>query len=101
MSDTEWRKTSSDGRAYGRPPQHCDEHLARVGAGTPMGELLRRYWHPIALSDTRGNLRKRVPTLGADLILSRDGQGRAGLRYPRCRHRGTSLYSGKVEDRGI
>ena len=25
-----------------------NEKLARVGAGTPMGELMRRYWHPIA-----------------------------------------------------
>jgi len=22
--------------------------LTQVGAGTPMGELLRRYWHPVA-----------------------------------------------------
>ena len=101
MSDTEWRKTSSDGRAYGRPPQHFDEHLARVGAGTPMGELLRRYWHPIALSESLRDLPKRVTILGEELVLFRDRQGLAGLLYPRCMHRGTSLYYGKVEDRGI
>jgi nitrite reductase/ring-hydroxylating ferredoxin subunit len=39
--------------------------------------------------------------LGEDLILFRDGGGRAGLLYPRCAHRGTSLYYGKIEARGI
>jgi nitrite reductase/ring-hydroxylating ferredoxin subunit len=66
-----------------------------------MGELLRRYWHPIALSKSLGDLPKRVTILGEELVLFRDRQGRAGLLYPRCMHRGTSLYYGKVEDRGI
>ena len=101
MSDTEWRKTSSDGRAYGRPPQHFDEHLARVGAGTPMGELLRRYWHPIALSESLRDLPKRVTILGEELVLFRDRQGLAGLLYPRCMHRGTSLFYGRIEEEGI
>jgi len=42
-----------------------------------------------------------VTILGEELVLFRDRQGRAGLLYPRCMHRGTSLYYGKVEDRGI
>jgi phenylpropionate dioxygenase-like ring-hydroxylating dioxygenase large terminal subunit len=66
-----------------------------------MGELLRRYWHPIALSESLRDLPKRVTILGEELVLFRDRQGRAGLLYPRCMHRGTSLYYGKVEDRGI
>ena len=32
------------GTAYGRPPQHPDHALTQVGPGTPMGELMRRYW---------------------------------------------------------
>ena len=39
--------------------------------------------------------------LGEDLILFRDSTGRAGLVHPHCAHRGTSLYYGKVEERGI
>ena len=39
--------------------------------------------------------------LGEELILFRDGAGRPGLVYPRCCHRGTTLYYGKVEERGI
>jgi nitrite reductase/ring-hydroxylating ferredoxin subunit len=66
-----------------------------------MGELLRRYWHPIALSESLRDLPKRVTILGEELVLFRDRQGLAGLLYPRCMHRGTSLYYGKVEDRGI
>jgi nitrite reductase/ring-hydroxylating ferredoxin subunit len=101
MSDTAWRRTSKDGRAYGRPQQHPDPHLSQTGAGTPMGELLRRYWHPIALSSELGDLPKRVKILGEELVLFRDREGRAGLLYPRCMHRGTTLYYGKVEQRGI
>jgi phenylpropionate dioxygenase-like ring-hydroxylating dioxygenase large terminal subunit len=101
MSDGQWRKASKDGVAYGRPPQYPDEQLSAVGAGTSMGELLRRYWHPIALSSELRELPKRVKILGEDLVLFRDRSGRAGLLYPRCMHRGTTLYYGKVEERGI
>jgi phenylpropionate dioxygenase-like ring-hydroxylating dioxygenase large terminal subunit len=42
-----------------------------------------------------------VRILGEDLIIFRDGQGRPGLLYPRCMHRGTSLFWGHVEEDGI
>ncbi|MGH8221464.1 MAG: aromatic ring-hydroxylating dioxygenase subunit alpha, partial [Woeseiaceae bacterium] len=38
------------GTAYGRPPPAYRAELTLVGAGSPMGELLRRYWHPVGLS---------------------------------------------------
>lgn len=69
--------------------------------GTPMGELLRRYWHPIGLSADASSTPRKLRVLGEDLILFRDGEGRPGLVYPHCAHRGTSLYYGKVEDKGI
>lgn len=75
--------------------------LVRVGRGTPMGELLRRYWHPIGLGTDAGATPRRVRALGEDLILFRDGQGGAGLLHARCCHRGTTLYYGKVEHGGI
>ena len=34
-------------------------------------------------------------------MLFRDRVGRAGLVYARCAHRGTTLYYGKVDERGI
>ena len=89
------------GTAYGRAMPTYRTELTEVGAGTPMGELLRRYWHPVGLASDAGGRARRVRVLGEDLILFRDGLGRAGLVYPRCAHRGTSLYYGRVEERGI
>ena len=39
-----------DGRAYGYESGTWDPDLVEVDRGTPAGELLRRYWHPVALS---------------------------------------------------
>src|SRR5580693_2194568 len=89
------------GSAYGRPRAHFNETLAQVGPGTPCGELLRRYWHPVALAESAQSAPRKVRILGEDLVLFRDRKGRAGLLYPRCMHRGTSLYYGRVESDGI
>ncbi|WP_423457226.1 Rieske 2Fe-2S domain-containing protein [Ottowia sp. VDI28] len=89
------------GTAYGRPQPSYRVELAEVGPGTPMGELLRRYWHPIGLLADATDTPRRVRVLGEDLILFRDKRGRPGLVYPHCAHRGTSLYYGKVEEQGI
>ncbi len=91
----------NDGRAYGRAAPTPDEVLVRCGQGTPGGELLRRYWQPVARSEEATSYPKRVTMLGEELILFRDRSGRAGLLYPRCMHRGTNLLYGKVEDRGL
>ena len=92
---------STDGSAYSLAEPEYIAELTKVGRGTPMGELLRRYWHPIALSSDANGTPRWVRALGEDLILFRDAAGRAGLLYPRCTHRGASLYYGRVEDRGI
>jgi 5,5'-dehydrodivanillate O-demethylase oxygenase subunit len=78
-----------------------NEMLTRVGPGTPGGEMLRRYWHPIAfLSELKGKpLRRRI--LGEDLVLFRDDRGRIGLLTLRCSHRGTSLEFGHLESGGL
>ena len=89
------------GTAYGKPAPAHNRELTEVGPGTPMGELLRRYWHPVGvLADATATPRK-LRVLGEDLVLFRDGTGRPGLVYEHCAHRGTSLYYGKVEERGI
>jgi nitrite reductase/ring-hydroxylating ferredoxin subunit len=93
--------TVDTGTAYGRPtPTHRAE-LTEVGAGTPMGELMRRYWHPVGLTADASDVPRQVRLLGEDLILFRDRQGRPGLVHPHCAHRGSSLYYGRVEERGI
>jgi phenylpropionate dioxygenase-like ring-hydroxylating dioxygenase large terminal subunit len=91
----------TNGRAYGRRPPQIDPVLAHVGPGTKGGELLRRYWQPIALSSEATTLPKLIRRLGEDLILFRNKAGEPGLLYPRCAHRGTSLLFGRVEEDGI
>ena len=80
-----------------------NERICRVGPGTPGGEMLRRYWHPIAVASelTKEAPTKQVRILGEDLVLFRDGQGRLGLIEELCCHRSASMYYGFVEDDGI
>ena len=70
-------------------------------SGTPGGEMLRRYWHPIGFSTELKGRPKRRRLLGEDLVLFRDDQGRLGLLELRCLHRGTSLEFGHIEDGGL
>ena len=83
--------------------QEENELLARVGPGTPAGQLLRRYWQVVGaaaeLSDEKR--KKRVRILGEDLVLYRDQSGNYGLVAEKCSHRGASLYYGFVEEDGI
>jgi nitrite reductase/ring-hydroxylating ferredoxin subunit len=89
------------GTGYGRARPTYHRELTEVGPGTPMGELLRRYWHPVGLSVEAGVTPTAVRVLGEDLVLFRDGIGRPGLLVARCAHRGTTLFYGRVEARGI
>lgn len=78
-----------------------DEKLTRVGFGTPMGELLRRYWQPICLSEELKDLPKAVRILGEDLVVFRNKNGKVGVLDAHCAHRGTSLEYGRIEEDGI
>jgi len=76
--------------------------LTRVGSGTLMGALLRRYWMPIAaVAELDDAPVKPVRLLGEDLVLYRDGQGRYGLLDRHCAHRRADLSYGWVEDCGL
>ena len=91
MSETTRRSARDEGTAYGRPPQHSNKLLTEIGPGTPCGELMRRYWQPVGIAAEVTARPKTVRILGEDLVLLRDRTGRAGLLYPRCMHRGTTL----------
>ncbi len=79
-----------------------NELLTRIGPGTPCGELMRRYWHPIAaVSELEGKWTRRVRLLGEDLVLFRDKQGRMGLITEACPHRRASLALGIPTQDGI
>ena len=79
------------------------EQLTRAGPATPMGELLRRYWQPIALSADvlADEAPVAVKILGEDLVLLRDTDGKPGLIGRHCAHRGADLRYGRVEAGGL
>jgi nitrite reductase/ring-hydroxylating ferredoxin subunit len=95
------QRQDHDGGAYGRKSGTYDRDLVEVGPGTACGEFLRRYWHPVEISDRLGERPQKVRILGEDLILFRDKSGRPGLITPRCVHRGAPLFYAKVEEQGI
>ena len=78
-----------------------DAELAGIGPGTPCGEYLRRFWHPVALSSDLADLPVAIRILGEDLVVFRDGEGRVGLVHRRCPHRRASLEYGTCRERGI
>ena len=62
--------------------------LTQVGPGKPMGDLLRRYWHPIAgASEFESRKTKPVRLMGEDLVLYKDLSNTFGLVDRRCAHR--------------
>jgi 5,5'-dehydrodivanillate O-demethylase len=76
--------------------------LMQVGPGTPMGDLLRYYWMPIAaVSELDETATKTVRLLGEDLVLYRDKAGTYGLIDLHCPHRRADLSYGFVEDCGL
>jgi len=80
------------------------ETLVRVGPGTAMGALLRRYWVPVLLTSEIAQPDcppVRVKILGEKLLAFRDSEGRPGLVDEFCAHRGVSLFLGRNEECGI
>src|SRR5690349_10566509 len=84
--------------------KELNELLTHVGPGTPMGNLLRRYWMPALLSGELPNPDSdpvRVRLMGEDLIAFRDTNGSVGLIQNNCPHRGASLFFGRNEEQGL
>ena len=81
-----------------------NEAITRVGPGTPMGDLMRRYWQPVLISrevaEPDGDP-IRVRILGEELVAFRDTSGRVGLISEWCPHRLTSMYLGRNEENGL
>jgi len=76
--------------------------LTQVGPGTPGGELLRRYWYPIAAAaELDENPVKPIRLLGEDLVLYKDRSGTIGLIDSLCAHRRAHLALGVPEDAGL
>ena len=81
-----------------------NETLTRVEQGTPMGDLMRRYWLPTLLSSELPGPDcepVRVRLLGEQLIAFRDTMGKVGLLSEFCPHRLTSMFFGRNEEGGL
>ena len=79
-----------------------NEVLTRIGPGSRMGALLRRYWYPLAAtSEMADRWTMRVRILGEDLVLFRDRSGTFGLLGEFCPHRRASLAYGIPEADGL
>ena len=86
---------------YQRDVPPPDPEITSSDAGTPMGELMRRYWQPVCLSEELTDLPHPIRVMGEDLIAFRDLSGRVGVVHRQCSHRGTSLEFGLLTERGI
>ena len=78
--------------------------LTRTDAGSPMGDLFRRFWIPVLLAEqlpASDGPQVRVKVMGEELLAFRDTGGRIGLIEPRCPHRGANLFFGRNEKGGI
>ena len=79
----------------------ANQLLTQTDPQTLCGEYLRRYWHPVYITEELGKLPKLIKILGEELVLFKDGGGQYGLVHKRCPHRRASLEYGHCEDRGI
>ena len=80
----------------------ANDRYTRVGPGTPCGELMRRYWHPIAaVSQMKNRWTLPIRLLGEDLVLYKDRSGAFGLIEPHCPHRRMGLIYGIPEEHGL
>jgi len=76
--------------------------LTQTGRDTPMGKLLRQFWHPVALSKSvEPGKAREIRALGEDLVLYRGASGNPYLLVNRCAHRLTKLHTGWVEGEQI
>ncbi|MBV8574524.1 MAG: Rieske 2Fe-2S domain-containing protein, partial [Acetobacteraceae bacterium] len=81
-----------------------NKFLTESGAGTPMGELLRRFWLPVLLSEELpepDGEPKKIVVLGEELLAFRDTRGVVGVIDQYCPHRGANLWLGRNEECGI
>ncbi|MYH42570.1 MAG: Rieske 2Fe-2S domain-containing protein [Acidimicrobiaceae bacterium] len=82
--------------------QQENDELTQVGPGTPMGDVLRHYWYPVAfVRELEAFPVKEVRLLGENWAVFRTPSGEYGIVDERCPHRGASLTYGIVEDAGL
>jgi len=78
--------------------------ITNISPGEPMGDLFRRFWLPIALSEELpgpDSVPLRVEMMDEKLVAFRDTDGRVGLMDAYCPHRGAPLFFGRNEENGL
>ncbi len=98
--DVRWAEKPFGGYHINTKPEE-DVDLTHVDPGTPCGEYMRRFWHPVAMTSQLGERPVPVRMLGEDLVIFRDLSGRIGLLHRHCAHRRASLEFGRIEQNGI
>jgi nitrite reductase/ring-hydroxylating ferredoxin subunit len=81
-----------------------NELLTQTSPGTPMGELFRRFWHPVLLSEELpepDGAPMRLRVLSEDLVAFRDTNGRVGIVDAFCPHRRAGMFFGRNEECGL
>ena len=73
--------------AYGRQTAAPDYELTCVEPGSPMGELMRRYWQPVCTSDELRDLPRKEKLLCEEIVVFRDKKGRVGALDLHCASR--------------
>ena len=84
--------------------EQANEMLCRVGPGTPMGDVFRRFWLPALLSREIAEpdgAPVRLRILGEDLLAFRDTKSRVGIIRAYCSHRLAPLFFGRNEECGL
>ena len=76
-------------------PAH-DPFLTETGPGTPTGDFVRRFWHPVCMSEELKEVPRFLMILGEELVAFRDGSGQIGVLHAHCCHRGASLVYGMI-----
>jgi phenylpropionate dioxygenase-like ring-hydroxylating dioxygenase large terminal subunit len=100
MSNKQFLKTPYGGYHQEPVPSETVE-LTHVEKGTPGGELLRRYWQPVALTSELGEVPLGFRMFGEDLVVFRTTTGEYGILDRHCSHRGTSLEFGLPTECGL
>ncbi len=95
------RKLVPFGGYYSSKVPGHDPELTETGPGTPMGEYMRGFWHPVCMSLELTDTPRFIKILGEELVAFRDGSGAIGVLHAHCVHRGASLEYGAIQEHGI
>ena len=99
-ADQKQKKIPYGGYYQNQIPEY-DPTLTETGPGTPAGEYLRRFWHPVCMSEELTDVPRFLMIMGEELVAFRDGSGQIGVLLAHCSHRGASLEYGMIKEHGI